>query len=188
MPDFKHIFCKEVLRHRSWVDLDPLLHILQVRRSVEPDLPWESSPFAMRFQERVDEGTRATFSFCSWNVYDIETIDVVILGLQWACFKHQPRTGADTECPKSCNHSLTPIRLGVPFKLGIGSRPGTLLPPSGSVKLGLGFRRLLFRSAMALCFWLDDSQVCSYCSSYAVESFHLVNAIVLPNSTCLAVC
>lgn len=122
-------------------------------------------------------------------MYNIETIDVVILRLQSAYFRYRPRTGVNTECPSSCNHSLTPIRLGVPlklgvpFKLGIESRPGILLPPSGPVKLGLAFRRLLFRSAMALCSRLDDSQVCSCCSSYTVEIFHLVNAVALPTPT-----
>lgn len=64
--------------------------------------------------------------------------------------------------------------------LGIESRPWILLPP---VKLGLVFRRLLFRSAVALCFRSDDNQVWLCCSSYAVEFFHLVNTTALPAPT-----
>lgn len=72
--------------------------MLQVRRSVQPDLPWESSPSAMRCQERVDEGTRATLSFRSRNVYDLETIDVVILrSFMQGCDKNnQPRIGVSS--------------------------------------------------------------------------------------------
>ena len=122
-------------------------------------------------------------------MYNIETVDVVILGLQSACFRHQSRTRVNTECPNSCNHSLTPIRLGlpfklgVPFKLGMEPRPEILLPPGRPIKLDRAFRRLLFRSAIALCFMLDDGRVYLYRSSYGVEFFHLVNAVGLPTPT-----
>lgn len=127
-----------------------------MRRSVETNLLRESSPFAMRFQERVDEGTCATLSFRPCNMYNIKSVDVIVLGLQSTCCQCHPRTGVDTECPSSCSQSLIPIKLGiplklgVPFKLGIESRPWILLlAPGVSVKLGLAFRRLPLRSAMA---------------------------------------
>jgi len=119
-------------------------------------------------------------------VYDVKTVDVIVLGLQSTCYQYHPRTVVDTECPSSCSQSLipiklgTPFKLGIPFELGIESRPWMLLAPGVPVTLGLAFRRLPLRSAIAFCLRLDDSQMCSGHFSYAVTLFHLVNAMMLP--------
>lgn len=131
--------------------------MLQMGGSVESDSSWKPGPFAMRFQERVDESTCATLPFRPCDMYNIETVDVIFLILWSTSCRYRLRIDIDTECPSSCSQPFIPTKLGVPFmlgapfKLGIESRAGMLLVPSATPKLGLAVRRLLLRRAMALC-------------------------------------
>ena len=131
-------------------------------RGVESNFLWKFASFAVHFQERVDKGTCAAFSFGTRNVDDIKTIDIIVLDLYSTCFQSHLQPGVATECPNPCNHSLTPTKLGVPFRvgvpleLGIETRPLTLLASGEANTLGLACLRLLLRSATAFCSGSDE--------------------------------
>lgn len=84
----------------------------------------------------------------------IQTIQVGILYFCSVMFLGKREDFKNTEWPSCFNHSLIPVKLGIFFKLGtplgIETNPGVLLKPSLSSEVGLLFRRLLFRRAIAL--------------------------------------
>jgi hypothetical protein len=89
-------------------------------------------------------------------VNNIKAIDVG--GLLLSASAYTRIWASSTEWPSSSSHCLIPNILGVPFrsdspfKRGIRLKSGKLLVGS---MLGLGGRRLLFKTSRALCSKLD---------------------------------
>ena len=84
----------------------------------------------------------------------IQAIQVGILYICSVMFLRKRKDFKNTEWPSCFNHSLIPVKLGIPFKLGtplgIETDPEVLLKSSLSSEVGLIFRRLLFSRAIAL--------------------------------------
>lgn len=117
-------------------------------RGVQADSFGETSPFSMGLQKGARKSTRASFTFSSGNVYNVQLINITVLQFEVKTCHTTWSEGGKTEWPREVNQAFIPDKLGLPVNvefLGIACRPSA----TSGIDFGRISRRLLLRRLIA---------------------------------------